>query len=137
MSCKYETSSLFDIYGLMNEHPLHPDYHIIKAIAKVAYDIAVFFEQEGVNEKFVKMYLNGELPYDALSKFHLKCLVLHQEEECAEIFSNSHKRWLCKLAKVKLMWHWPTCQKDEALANLMMYYTEIHNLALSYTCTSS
>lgn len=137
MAWKYETKSLNDIYELMNEHPSHPEYYTMMAIARMAYHVALFFEDQGVNEDFVKKYLNGNLPYDALSQFHLKCAVLHQEEECAEIFSNSHKRWLYKLAKVKSMWHWPTCQKDEAVADLTMHYTELQNLALSYTFTSS
>jgi hypothetical protein len=132
MSWKYETKSLADIYQLMEEHLLHPDYPIFVDIAKMAYDIAVFFENEGVNEELVKKYLNDELPYDALSKFHQKCMVLHQESGEDDIFSSSHKRWLYKLAKVKATWHWPDTQKDEALAKVMSKYDELQSLALSY-----
>lgn len=137
MSWKYETKSLFDIYELMEEHPLHPDYPIFKAIAKMAYDIAVFFEDEGVNEELVKKYLNDELPYDALSKFHKKCMVLHQESGEDDIYSSSHKRWLYKLAKVKATWHWHSSQKDEVLAKVMSKYDELQSLALSYTFITS
>lgn len=137
MSWKYETKSLFDIYELMREYPLHPDYAIFKATAKMAYDIAVFFEQEGIDEDLVRKYLNNELPYDALSKFHLKCAVLHQETEEDEVYSCSHKRWLYKLAHVKATWNWEGNNKDDAVARLMSKYDELQNLALSYTFLAS
>lgn len=137
MSWKYETKSLSDIYELMNDHPLHPDYHILKAVARMAYDIAVFFEQEGVNEDLIRKYLNDELPCDALSKFHKKCMVLHQETGEDDIFSSSHKRWLYKVAKVKATWNWPGIQKEDAVTRLMAKYDELQNLALSYAFLAS
>lgn len=133
MAWKYETKSLTDIYELLSEHPSHPECRIIKAVAKMAYEVALFFEDQGVNEAFVKKYLNGELPYDALSKLHLKCTVLHQVCEDSQVFSSSHKRWLYKLAKVKATWHWPTTDKQQALESLMTKFDELQSLALSYT----
>ena len=141
MAWIYETKPLSTIYQLLRRHQTHPDYNILKEIARKAYHVALFFENEGFNDEFVRKYLNDELPCDAMAKFHLKSSVLGSSTDVVldNVYSISHTHWLYDLAEVKLRWSWKqpdadlAVTQDKKFTQLMNKYHDIQCLALSYT----
>lgn len=143
MAWKYETKSLETVYELLNQEPVHPDYEILKETARKAYEVAIFFEEQGVNEEFVRKYLNDQLPCDALCDLHLMSSVLHPSTTDGErVYSFSHKEWLGDLAKAKQRWLWTyegvdcVAWQEDTLSKLVSYYNELQSLALSYSLRS-
>jgi len=123
-----------------NTEHIHPDFDILKNIAKKAYEVARFFEDNEMDEEFIVNYLNDKLPCDALCKFYLVSSVLHPEEVEIQyrIFSYSHKKWLNKLSCTKLQWTWKHVDVElvetqkKKLETVLNSYKELQKLALSY-----
>ncbi len=143
MAWKYETKSLETIYELLKQEPVHPDYHILKETARKAFEVAAFFEENGVNEEFVRKYLDNQLPRDALCDLHMMSSVLHPSIMDGErVYSFSHKEWLGDLSKAKQQWLWKyegvdsAVWQEETLSKLLTRYNELQNLALSYSLRS-
>ena len=140
MSWKYETKELSVIYEMLKADERHPDYALLRATAKKACDVALFFSENEMNEEFIKKYLNNKLEIDALTPFHFASSVLCPPEmeigDC--MYSYSHKQWLYSLSQVKLKWTWETeGQSLEELQNtkierLVTSYNQLQELALSY-----
>ena len=141
MSWRYENRSLKNIHSLMNdtEHN-HQDLAILRIIAKKAYSVGKFFEENEMNEEFIVKYLDDKLSCDALCELHLVSSVLYPQKVEVEdrIFSYSHKQWLNKLTHTKLHWTWKEVNIDlnetqsKKLEMILDSYKELQELALSY-----
>lgn len=141
MHWKYETLSLKDVHSMMDKKDhIHPDYDMLKQIAKKAYEVAKVFEEEGMNEEFITKYLDDKLPCDALCRFGLVSSVLYPEDVDVQdrIYSCSHKKWLNTLNRTKLHWTWEEAgvelkdTQSQKLKTVLDSYKELHELALSY-----
>ena len=142
MAWNYETTPLVMIHMLIKQEQPHPDLKFLKETSKKAFEVAVFFEENKVEEEFVNKYLNNELPYDALSKLYLKSCVISNycddENDTEHVYSTSHKQWLDELKKAKNVWCWKhhdmdieTSQKN-TLTMLMDSFEKLQTLAWSY-----
>lgn len=141
MTWRYETHTLDDIYSMMNDtERVHPYYDILKKLADKAYQVALYFKENGMNEDLIMKYLNGQLECDALCKFGLTASVLYPEDVNIEdrIHSYSHNTWLNELNRVKLQWTWkhPHEELEETqktkFNGIVNKYKEIQQIALSY-----
>jgi hypothetical protein len=133
--------SLSEIYRMLNDdNHIHPDLNILKVIARKAYEVAKFFDENGMNDEFIMKYLNNELQFDALCEFGLTTSVLHPTEVAIEdrIYSCSHNQWLNSLNRTKLQWTWKQADMEleetqkVKLQNLVNSYKKLQQLALSY-----
>lgn len=149
MAWNYETMPLAVVHRLIELEQPHPDLKFLKETAKKAFEVAVYFEENRVDDEFVQKYLNNELPYHALSKLYLKSSVLHKDKgededgnendnDVEHVYSTSHKQWLNELKKAKNTWYWKhqdidieTSQKN-TLTSLMESFEKLQTLAWSY-----
>lgn len=145
MSWKYETQSLEELYSMINDKThIHPELDILNELVEKAYNVAVFFEENGMNEQLIINYLNGKLECDALCKFGLAASVLYPEdiEITKRDHSCSHKQWLSALHFTKLQWTWNNPNESLAetqnrkLTSILESYKELQQLALSFVKSS-
>jgi hypothetical protein len=125
---------------LDEDNHIHPDFDILKVIAKKAYEVAKVFEEKGMNEELIIKYLNNQLPCDALCEFGLTTSVLCPDEVpiADRIYSCSHKEWLNSLNRTKLQWTWKQTDieleetQGVKLKKVLDNYKKLQQLALSY-----
>jgi hypothetical protein len=132
---------LSEIYRMLDDdNHIHPDFNILKVIARKAYEVAKVFEENGMNDELIVKYLNNELHCDALCEFGLTTSVLYPNEVPINdrIYSCSHNQWMNSLNRTKLQWTWKEhdilledTQKVK-LQNLVNSYKKLQQLALSY-----
>lgn len=142
MAWKYETRSLQDIYSMRvdEEGHKHPDYKVLKVVAEKAYNVALYFEEHGMNEDMIMLYLDNKLSRDVLCEFGLVSSVLYpmDVDEDDRIFSISHKKWINKLSCTKLYWNWKQPEvelqntQSVKLEKIVKKFKELQELALSY-----
>lgn len=141
MTWRYETRSINEVHNMLKRYNNdHPDYDVLKVIAKKALEVAKMFKDGGMNEEFIVKYLNDQLPCDALCKFGLTASVLSPSDVplMERIYSYSHNQWLNTLCRTKLQWTWevPKQELQETqrikLQKLLDTYHDLQRLALSY-----
>lgn len=124
MTWQYENKPLNYIKNLLESHPNHVHKSVLEYTAYMAYKVAIEFEKI-VDERFIRQYLEYQLPYDALSELFLKASVVYCQDE---MYSYSHKEWLQQLIKAKQSWAYEKNNR-KTFNTIITSYNELQTLA--------